>query len=166
MRESDYLKADSDLMRKLKTIPTLIPFKEEDLEVLVLHSKIRTYEEEEVIFEEGSNDRWLFFMISGKVRVVKQGKELATMACLGDIFGEMGIIDGSARSASVYAVEETNCLAANASDVDNLSGSDRVTFGYVLYRLFSQILANRLRLANEHLIEKSEEGEDLNFEWK
>ena len=166
MRESDYLKADSDLMRKLKTIPTLIPFKEEDLEVLVLHSKLRTYEEEEIIFEEGSYDSWLFFIISGKVRVVKRGKELAVMERLGDIFGEMGIIDGSARSASVYAVEQTVCLAANASDVDNLSGSDRVTFGYILYRLFSQILADRLRSANEELIKKTEDGEDLNFEWK
>jgi len=57
-------------------------------------------------------------------------------------------------------------VAANASDVDTISGSDRYAFGYVLYRLFSQFLAKRLRLTTERLIKETDDGVDLAFEWK
>ena len=166
MRESEYLIPSGDLLHKLKNVPTLSPFDAEDLQVLILYSKIRQYAPEERIIEEGKRDTWLFFIISGKVKIVKKGRELAVLDRIGDIFGEMGIIEDSVRSASVYAVDETVCLAANAMDVDRLSGTDKFAFGYVLYRLFSQCLATRLRLTSEKLIEEIGEGVDFNFEWK
>lgn len=92
--------------------------------------------------------------------------DLTVLDEVGDIFGEMGVIEDSVRSASVYAVDETVCLAANASDVDRLSGHDEFAFGYVLYRLFSQFLANRLRLTKEKLIEEIGEGVDFALDWK
>jgi len=166
MRESEYLIPKDDLLRKLKSVPTLSPFKDEDLQILILYSKIRQYDPNELIIKEDSQDAWLFFLISGKVKITKKGKDIALLEQPGDIFGEMGIIEDSVRSASVYAVNETVCLAANASDVDTLSGSDRHAFGYVLYRLFSQFLAKRLRLTTEKLIKETDEGVDLTFEWK
>lgn len=166
MRESDYLMPSGELLHKLKNVPTLSAFDTEDLQILILYSKIRQYDPEELIIEEGKRDTWLFFIISGKVKIVKKGRELAVLDQVGDIFGEMGIIEDSVRSASVYAVDETVCMAANASDVDRLSGADKFAFGYVLYRLFSQFLANRLRLTTEKLIEEIGEGVDFNFNWK
>ena len=166
MRESDYLMPSGELLHRLKNIPTLSPFDKEDLQILILHSKIRQYAPEERIIEEGRRDTWLFFIINGKVKVVKRGRELAVLDQVGDIFGEMGIVEDSVRSASVYAAEETVCLAANAMDVDRLSGADKFAFGYVLYRLFSQCLAHRLRRTTERLIEEIGEGVDFNFEWK
>ena len=166
MRESDYLIPKEDLLKKLKNVPTLSPFRDEDLQILIRYSKIRQYDPDELIIKEDSHDTWLFFLFSGKVKIVKKGKSLAILKQTGDIFGEMGIIEDSVRSASVYAVDETVCLAANASDVDTLSGSDRFAFGYVLYRLFSQFLAKRLRRTTEKLIKETDEGIDLTFEWK
>ena len=119
-----------------------------------------------MIIKEDHHDTWLFFLISGMIRITKKGKHIATLEKTGDIFGEMGIIEDSVRSASAYAIEDTVCLAANASDVDTISGSDRHAFGYVLYRLFSQFLAKRLRLTTEKLIQETDEGVDLTFEWK
>ena len=129
----------------------------------------KTYDEGEVIFNEDSMEDGLFIIISGSVETSKtvQGRRFVIETLQpGDIFGEMGIIEDSVRSASVYAVEETVCLAANAMDVDRLSGTDKFAFGYVLYRLFSQCLANRLRSTSEKLIEEIGEGVDFNFEWK
>ena len=166
MRESEYLLPKEDLLKRLKSVPTLMPFKDEDLQVLIRYSKIRQYDPDEVIIKEDSHDSWLFFLISGKVKITKAEKDIAVLEQTGDIFGEMGIIEDSVRSASVYAVDETVCLAANASDVDTLSGSDRYAFGYVLYRLFSQFLTKRLRRTTERLIKETDEGVDLTFEWK
>ncbi|RJQ49529.1 MAG: cyclic nucleotide-binding domain-containing protein [Desulfobacteraceae bacterium] len=158
MRESEFLIPSGDLLGKIRNVPTLSGFRSEDLKILIRYSKVRLYEPEERIIEEGGRDTWLFFMIHGKVKIVKNGTELAVLDKAGDIFGEMGMIEHSARSASAYAVEETVCLAFNAADVDTLTGKNRLAFGYVLYRLFSQCLATRLRLTTEKLIEAAGAG--------
>jgi CRP-like cAMP-binding protein len=155
--ESDYLKDNRELIQKLRQIPTLKPFGEMHLPGALELSKIRKYEPGELILEEGSYDNWIYFLISGKVRIIKQEKELAVLTRRGDVFGEMGIIDGSARSASVYAIDETVCLATDSSYLDRLSGSDKCAFGYVLFRVLSEILANRLRITSEVLIKARQE---------
>ena len=134
MIESDYLEDNIKFVQKLGQMPTLEPFGEEDLKGLLRLSKIRKYEPGELILEDGFYDCWIYFLVSGKVRVVKHGEELRILSRTGDVFGEMGTIDGSPRSASVYAVNETVCLATDASHIDRLSGNDKLAFCYVLYR--------------------------------
>ena len=102
-------------------------------------------------------DCWIYFLVSGGVRIVKHGEVLSVLNRTGDLFGEMGVIDGSPRSASVYAIDETVCLATDASYVDRLSGNDRVAFCYILFRVFAESLASRLRLTSEELIRVKEE---------
>ena len=124
-------------------------------------SKLRQYEPGEVILKEGGFDSWIFFLISGKMKVVKNDESLSILKRTGDVFGEMGIIDASPRSASIYAVDKTVCLATDASYIDRLSGKDRYVFSSILYRVFSQILADRLRMTSEELIKAKEEIESL-----
>lgn len=157
MIESSYLKESSALIEKLRQIPTLELFDEKDLQGALQLSKMRKYEPGELILEEGSHDNWIYFLVSGKVRIVKYGKQLTVLSRRGDVFGEMGVIDGSARSASVYAVDETVCLATDASYVDRLSGKDRVSFCCVLYHVYAEILASRLRLTSDELVRAREE---------
>lgn len=70
----------------------------------------------------------------------------------------MSITDGSPRSASVYAIDKTVCLATDASYIDRLSGNDRAAFYYILYRIFAEILAECLRLTSKELIKEKEEN--------
>lgn len=161
MIESDYLKGNISFLEKLKEIPTLSTFSEEELKGLLELSKIRKYEPGELILEEGFFDSWIYFLISGKVKIVKHGEDVSTLKRVGDIFGEMSIIDGSPRSASVYAVDKTVCLATDASYIDRLSDNDRIAFCYILYRIFSEILAERLRSTTEELIKEKEENKKL-----
>ena len=161
MIESDYLSDNMRYFDKLKQIPTIEPFSEKDIKGILGLSKIRKYEPGELILGEGMYDSWMYFLISGKVRIVKNKKDLSVLDRTGDVFGEMGVIDGSPRSASAYAVGETVCLATDASYIDRLTGSDKIAFSYVLYRIFSELLANRLRLTSEELIKAREEIEKL-----
>lgn len=161
MIESDYLKDNINYFEKLGTIPSLADFSEKDLKGLLELSKIRKYEPGELILEEGFFDCWIYFLVSGKIRVIKHDEGLSVLKRTGDVFGEMGIIDGSPRSASVYAVDTTVCLATDASYIDRLSGNDKTVFSCILYRIFSEILANRLRLTSEELIKAKEEIERM-----
>jgi len=164
MIESDYLKDNINYVERLRKMPSLADFSEKDLKGILEMSKIRKYEPDEVILEEGVFDCWIYFLVSGKIKVIKHDESLSVLSRTGDVFGEMGIIDGSPRSASVCAIDETVCLATDASYIDRLSGNDRAAFSSILYRIFSQILANRLRITSEELIKAKEEIDRLKGE--
>ena len=164
MIESDYLKDNINILKKLRKIPTLDAFSEKDLKGLMELSKIRKYEPGELILKENNYDCWIYFLVSGKIRIEKHGKDLSVLERTGAVFGEMGIIDGSPRSASVYAINEAVCLATDISYIDRLSGKDKIAFSYILYRIFSEILANRLRETSEELIKVKKENERLKWQ--
>jgi len=156
MRESKFLTVNNDLLGKIKQIPSLIVFSDEELSALLTYSKLRTYEPGEVIFKENSYDAWIYFLISGRVRLLRDGRELRTLRRRGDLFGEMSVIDGMPRSATVVAENETTCLAVDASLLDNVQDTAHTAFHYVLYRFFAEILAERLRDTNAELVQIKE----------
>lgn len=122
------------------------------------------YEPGELIIEEGEYDNWIYFLISGKVDIQKRGETISVLKRRGDLFGEMCIIDGSPRSASIVAIDETVCLAMDASYIDRLEGNNKVAFSSILYRVFAEILANRLRIADEELVKAKDENAMLRIE--
>lgn len=101
-------------------------------------------------------DPWLYFLLSGKIRISKAGEDIGIINKKGEIFGEMRIVDDQSRSASVYAVGETVCLAVDTSAGNRLSTSEekdaRLDFLLLLYRIFAEYMTARLRLTNEELV--------------
>jgi CRP-like cAMP-binding protein len=158
MIESEYLGGDSGLIEKLRKMSTLKDFQVEHLKGMLRLSKIRKYDPEELIIEEGANDSWVYFLVSGKVRVVKHGVEINILDQTGDVFGEMGILDSTPRSASIYAMSETVCLSTDASYLDRLPDNDRIAFTCILYHVFAELLSNRLKAMNEELVKVKEEN--------
>ena len=64
----------------------------------------------------------------------------------------MGIIDNSPRSASIVAISNTICLAIDTSYSEKLKGNDKNAFNSVIYRIFAEILAERLRKMDKELL--------------
>ena len=69
------LKDSFDIIEKIKTMPALESFDENDLKELLRISKIVRYEPGEIIVDESSYDGWIYYLISGRVRIVKAGEE-------------------------------------------------------------------------------------------
>ena len=153
MGENDFINDNAATIQHIKKIPGLESFKGEDLEQFLKFSEIKTYTDNEIIIEENSRDDRVFYLISGKVKVMKSGKELVVLRRIGDVFGEIGVVTGIARSASVYALGHTTCLAIHVSQIDNLNEDNRLTFKYLIFRGFAEILANRLKKTTDELIE-------------
>ena len=164
MSELDYVQGNTDFLQKIKQMPLLSSIDEKDLLGLLKLSKLKKYEPGEYIIDEKFYDNWIYLLISGTVRIVKEGKEIRVLRRRGDIFGEMAIIDGSERSASAYAIDDTLCIAIDASFVDNLPKNERVVFYSVLYKIFAEILSERLRFTTEKLAKAKEEIERLKGE--
>jgi CRP-like cAMP-binding protein len=154
MLESRYLKDNIENIQKLLTIPALRNFEAKSLGRLLNLSKIREYENGECIIKEGDFDPWLYFILSGKIRITKEGMEINTIDKKGEIFGEMRIIDSLSRSASVYAVGKTICLAVDTSAKNRQGGTrdEKLDFLLLLYRIFAEYMSIRLRATNEELI--------------
>jgi CRP-like cAMP-binding protein len=164
MKETDYLVGNLKIIDDLKKMPVFEPFTREELTMLLNMSKLRMYRPEETIIQEGNIDRWVYFLVSGKVKISKKGETVAVLNRAGDVFGEMRFVDNAPRSAAAMANGEVVCIAVDSDYVDKISGKDKVAFGYILYRVISEILVDRLRVATKELIAlKGKKG--LSF-WK
>ncbi|MDM8515969.1 cyclic nucleotide-binding domain-containing protein [Desulfobacterales bacterium HSG16] len=162
MDESEYLKDNIDNIRNLLTVQPLRESEAKSLKQLIRLSTIMEYEPDTPIIEEGNTDSSIYFLLSGKIRVVREGVEIGSIEKPGEIFGEMRIIDGLERSASVFAREKTICLAVNTSMAQNhLSQDERAALLLLLYRIVTEYSAIRLRLANEEIVEAKKEIEML-----
>ena len=162
MFESRYLKDNVQNIQQIRTLPRLKKLKTEQLGLLARLSKIREYEPEETIIKEGEKDPWIYFLLSGEVRVEKQGMPVAVINNKGALFGELSTLDGKKRSASITALTKTLCLAVDLSATDRIpSEDDRANFLLDLYRVFAEFSSSRLRSTTEELIKAKQLIEKL-----
>ena len=74
----------------------------------------RDFGKGDVIVKEGEQAVALYLVLSGRVEVVKQAEganpQVQGILGSGDFFGEMALIDDYPRSATVRALEDTECL--------------------------------------------------------
>ena len=154
MIESKYLQDNIRNIQQLFVIPALKNFEAKELARLLRLSKVRQYEDGETIIREGDRDSWIYFLLQGTVRVEKEGVEITRLDKMGELFGEMRIIDSHSRSASVTSIGKTVCLAVNIAIRDRLPTEDEATnLLLLLYRVFTEYVSMRLRLTNERLVD-------------
>jgi CRP/FNR family cyclic AMP-dependent transcriptional regulator len=73
---------------------------------MAIEKCIDEYDVGDVIFEEGTKGRELYVVLDGEVEIAKMvgGRKTVIISLgKGEFFGEMAVIDGSARSASAIA---------------------------------------------------------------
>lgn len=103
------------LAESLRRVPILAALKEDHLEMLAKVATTRTFNPGEVIIRQGDPGAGLFVIIKGYVDVTLRDKpgnpeyKLNTLG-KGDFFGEMALIDGYPRSATVTAFDETQVV--------------------------------------------------------
>lgn len=104
------------------------------------------FNEGDVIFSEGEDGGNMFYVISGRVDITREGKRIRTMT-KGEYFGEMSMLLGAPRSASAFA----------ASSDTELIGISRENFDIILRENASIVLsilremAGRLKDTDESL---------------
>ncbi len=156
MIESNFLADNEKILRSLKRIPVFDPFGAKELRRLLKRSKLHKYAPGETIIREGRKGSWVYFLVYGEVSIARQGRVVTTTDRQGELIGEMGAIDGARRSATVVAQKETVCIATDTEQIRRLTGYDRMAYSYILYRLFAEALAERLRETTRELVETRE----------
>lgn len=91
------------------------------------------------VFAEGEIGDALYLVVEGTVRVHKGDKQLAQLG-VRDVVGEMAVLDGDPRSASVTAVQDAVLLKIGRDDFrDILSERPEIAMGVM------KVLSRRLR---------------------
>ena len=92
-----------------------------------------------VIVREGEIGTGFFVLVSGAVRVVRDGETVSTLGP-GEFFGELSVLDHRPRNAQVLAAEPTACLALASWDLETvITEQPRVALAML------RVLAGRLR---------------------
>lgn len=111
----------SSNMASLKGVPLFAGVPEEHLEAVARMAVKRKFSRHRTIVYAGDKTNSLFVIISGSVKVLSrdaEGREVI-LAFLGkgECFGEMGLIDGSPRSADVLAFDTCELLEISRDDL-------------------------------------------------
>jgi CRP/FNR family cyclic AMP-dependent transcriptional regulator len=104
----------------LAQAPLFSQLSRKDLKRLAKGTVSRQFQKGEVIVREGERAVAFYLILSGRAEVVK-GAEGASPNLLntlgpGEFFGEMALLDNYLRSATVRAVEDTECLVLSRWD--------------------------------------------------
>ena len=86
----------------------------EEREELMGLGTIQRADEDQVLMERGEEADRVLIVLSGKVKVERDGRVLR-VAAAGTLLGEMAIVDHRPRSATVTAVEPAEVLSISAN---------------------------------------------------
>lgn len=112
----------SEILRK---VPFFQNLEKEGIDYIVERLKFKPYEQDETICQSGDPGDKMYIIINGKVKVVVRaepdGEEnLIAYLAAGDYFGEMSLLTGEPRSASVITTEPSEMFILNKSDFDQI----------------------------------------------
>ncbi len=135
----------------LRRMPAFRDVAEADIRELLTGEglfRFREYRPGETIIREGEFDSWVFYLVSGTVRVLSQEAEVAVLSRYGEVFGEMGPLKGRPRNASVVAVTDVACFAIDLSLLDRLPAETRRRGSRLFEEVFNDVVHDRLTRAN------------------
>jgi len=123
------------------------------IEELFLTSEFIQLKPWEILFREGSHADSVYVLISGKLQVyVGSESDVTEVGSIsrGEIFGEMSVLSGDPRSASIRATRNSEMVRLGENDFEALSKKYPP-----LEKFITRLLIDRIKRQNERLKRKS-----------
>ncbi|MBV9463474.1 MAG: cyclic nucleotide-binding domain-containing protein [Verrucomicrobiae bacterium] len=138
---------EGEIFSLLRATPVFHPLNLKELRRIesIVHS--RTYQPEEIIFEQGEEGLGFYVVRSGQIRISRlhegRQKEVAVVT-RGGFFGELALLDGAPRSAQAQAVEKTELIGFFRPDLIQLFETNPAIAAKVSFEL-AKWIGRRLR---------------------
>ena len=113
------LRRSSQKIDLLKKVPLFSNLSQRHLGEIAKHADQVQVERERVLAHEGKKGWEFIFVVDGRARVEKDGKFIRRLSG-GDFFGEISLIDGEPRTATVIAETEMTLLIVHKTSFDHL----------------------------------------------
>jgi predicted RND superfamily exporter protein len=138
-----------------KTIPLFGGMRPSHARLLVLMGMLRSYEKAKTIIRKGERGNEMYLVLKGEVEIYDdhEGVERTLAVCSrGDVFGEMGLIRGTSRSASARAREDADLFVFNNETLTKMQRNyPRISSRFFLN--LSKILSDRLQKRTDKYLE-------------
>jgi CRP-like cAMP-binding protein len=131
----------------LEKTPLSKEFSWRELEELSKYMIAETFPKNSRIFEEGDKRAFMCVIFKGKVNILKESgneNKLITSINAGRIFGEMSVIDGSPRSATAIASEDTVLIVLTKQELNRIL-DEKPRMGAKILQKIAAIMSQRLR---------------------
>lgn len=106
---------DEQFVQVLKAVPIFGELSQRELKTLALTAKLQSFDVDAVICREGHSGIGLHIVETGEVEV-SVGGEVRRQMGPGAFFGEIALLDGGRRSATVVARQPTTTISLTAWD--------------------------------------------------
>lgn len=124
------------------------------LEQIAAITSEETHESGTLIFREGEVGRKLYLILEGKIRISRtlagMGDEALAVLGPGETFGEMSLIDDTARSADAHVHERCQLAVITREAFEDLLFLHKELAYEILWN-FVKILSHRLRETNDKM---------------
>lgn len=111
---------DPRLAEHLRRYPLFAKLSETELATLVERTHLRTFKRGETLFRKDDPGNHLYVVLDGAVKIALPGEfgqeALVAIMRTGDFFGELALFDGSPRSASATALDDTRAALLARDD--------------------------------------------------
>jgi CRP/FNR family cyclic AMP-dependent transcriptional regulator len=162
MKEYAIIHEHGNVPDTLRSLPFLGSFDDEELDDVLNSSSYIQCEVGDVIIEEGEIESRIYILLSGAVSVSKGGKTLATISRIGEIFGELAVVNQERRSASVIASANSVCLAVDQKFLQDMKPrEENQGFYAALFEFIARVTAGRLEVTSRRLSEVERELREL-----
>ncbi|MBA3600052.1 MAG: mechanosensitive ion channel family protein [Acidobacteria bacterium] len=155
-QENVFFEPGNEIFERLSSVSIFAPLSDEETQKLAEASLIRVFAPDESIVRQGQKGNSMFVINRGTVNVqIKENGAAKNLRTLreGDFFGEMGLLTGEPRTATVLAVDETEVL-----EINNLCLKPILEENPELVASLSKIIEER-RVALDKLEEHTKERE-------
>jgi small-conductance mechanosensitive channel/CRP-like cAMP-binding protein len=141
----------------LRSLPLFVGLSDDQIRTISEKSSIQRFTGDEELVRQGDTGDSMYVIKSGGVRVMVSagGGEGRLVAHLGpgDIFGEMSLLTGEPRAASVIADSETEVVTITKADFSSIISSDAS-----LVEDLSRALSERMQQLSEKAAESAAHG--------
>lgn len=139
----------TDIAKELKAFQFFRTFPDELLLQVATLVETCAFAKGDVILKEGQLNKNLYFIRSGHAEVVLAGEVVALLQNPGEVIGEMSVVTGKPASTTIRAGSDIQAFAINTDNFAYVPPKDQDHFLHLLYRIYSNILADRLVKTNE-----------------
>jgi CRP-like cAMP-binding protein len=141
---------------KIRGLEFFKDFRDSDLAELLLWTEWKPFREGQTVLTEGETSFPFYIIVSGKLDVVKGGKELVVLKA-GEPFGEISYLDDDNphRSASVVAKTDCELLLLDPSYLDNAAPMLRMCIAEAIVRIQSKRLRRALNMVVKLLVDQN-----------
>jgi CRP/FNR family transcriptional regulator, cyclic AMP receptor protein len=107
------VESDEELLGRLRTVPLFKELSEKELKDVAALARVVTFEKDHEIVEEGGGFVGFHLILDGQVAVSQGGGSIGALGP-GEYFGEISVLDGKPRTATVTTSSPVRTLSIAA----------------------------------------------------